>query len=232
MGQVRNPWHLRALSARAVNRGVTLLPGTEVLHLEQADDQVLAVHTTAGRVVGGSYVVTGGSWSTRFLEPLGCTARVRPLRGQIVLLSLVPTPIRQVVNVGPRYLVPRGDGKVLVGSTEEQAGFDKQTTASGVSGLMDFALSLVPALGQAEFTQCWAGLRPQSVDGLPYLGRAPRAANAFIATGHFRAGLQLSPITARLLSQQILGQPLTMPLEPFAPDRHQTPADFDKPWDV
>ena len=153
------------------------------------------------------------------------------MRGQIVLLSMQPSPIQHVINVGPRYLVPRGDGRVLVGATEEVAGFDKRTTASGVGGLVEFALAIVPELARATFEQCWAGLRPQSADGLPYLGRAAQAENLFVATGHFRAGLQLSPATgAALMSQLILGRATLalLPLEPYSVIRHRVPPEFQE----
>jgi len=143
-----------------------------------------------------------------------------------VLLSMQPSPIQHVVSVGPRYLVPRGDGRVLVGATEEVAGFDKNTTARGVGGLLDFALGLVPGLARAAIEKTWAGLRPQSVDGLPYLGRLSQTDNLLVATGHLRAGLQLSPVTGRLISQLLLGREPVLPLAPYSAERHQTPPDF------
>jgi glycine oxidase len=149
---------------------------------------------------------------------------VRPLRGQLVLLAMQPSPIEHVINVGARYLVPRGDGRVLVGSTEEVAGFDKRTTAAGVGGLVEFAIDVVPALAGATFERAWAGLRPQSADGLPYLGRVGAVENLFVAAGHFRAGLQLSPITAELMTQLLIGRQPDLPLEPYWPDR--ATADF------
>ncbi|MBI3865903.1 MAG: glycine oxidase ThiO [Planctomycetia bacterium] len=230
MGQVRNPRHLKALAALALLRNVSLMPGTEVHRFELAREKAVAIETSAGRCTAGQFVVAGGAWSGRLLNDIGCPVAVRPLRGQIVLLSMLPTPLSHVVNVGPRYFVPRGDGRVLVGATEEAAGFDKSTTAGGVAGLMDFSLATVPALARATFERCWAGLRPQSADGLPYLGRVPQADNLFVATGHFRAGLQLSPATALLMSQLILGRETRLPLEPYSVTRHagRRPEFFDQ----
>jgi glycine oxidase len=221
MGQVRNPRHLKALVALAAKRGVELLPGTPVHGFDRAREKIIAVETHSGRQRAGQFVVAGGAWSARLLQETGCPVAVRPLRGQIVLLSMQPSPIRHVVNVGARYLVPRGDGCVLVGATEEVAGFDKRTTAAGVGGLVEFACDVVPALARAGFERAWAGLRPQSADGLPYLGRCPQAENLFVATGHFRAGLQLSLITARVMTQLLLGRETTVPLAPFFPERHR-----------
>jgi glycine oxidase len=127
--------------------------------------------------------------------------------------------LTHVVNEGRRYLVPRADGRLLVGSTEEDVGFDGQPTADGIQALLEFAATLVPALKTAHFERGWAGLRPASADGLPYLGRVPRYENAFIAAGHFRSGLQLSPGTAVVMSRVICGREPQFDLAAFAADR-------------
>jgi glycine oxidase len=146
-------------------------------------------------------------------------AAIRPIRGQIVLLQTDRATPRHIINDGPRYLVPRGDGRVLVGSTEEDVGFDKRTTADGVAGLLEFARTLLPALGTAQFEHSWAGLRPATADGRPYLGRIPGLENAFVAAGHFRSGLTLSPGTAVVMSQLIRDQTPSIDLAPFRLDR-------------
>jgi glycine oxidase len=226
MCQVRNPRHLKSLVALALKRGVSLSAGVQVCGFDRQGEKILSVETALGKVSAAQFVIAGGAWSGRLLQEVGCPARVRPLRGQIVLLSMQPSPIQHVVSVGPRYLVPRGDGRVLVGATEEVAGFDKNTTARGVGGLLDFALGLVPGLARAAIEKTWAGLRPQSVDGLPYLGRLSQTDNLLVATGHLRAGLQLSPVTGRLISQLLLGREPVLPLAPYSAERHQTPPDF------
>ena len=116
--------------------------------------------------------------------------------------------------------MPRPDGRVLIGSTEEDAGFDKRTTAEAIQGLLSFGISMVPALASAPLERTWAGLRPGSPDGLPYIGPIPGIENLFIAAGHFRAGIQLSPATGLVLKELFLGQPLTVPLDAFRLDRH------------
>jgi glycine oxidase len=229
MGQVRNPRHIKALIAACSQRGVQLRPGTPAFGFRREGNRIIAVETSAGPLAAGRYVVSGGAWSGRLLETAGVRVPVRPMRGQIVLLALEPCPIRQVVNVGPRYLVPRGDGRVLVGSTEEVAGFDKRTTAVGVGGLIEFGVQVVPALADATVERSWAGLRPQSADGLPYLGRAPAADNLYVAAGHFRAGLQLSPITATVMTQLLLEKPTTIPVGPYAVDRPAPESTFAIP---
>jgi glycine oxidase len=128
--------------------------------------------------------------------------------------------LRHIVNVGKRYLVPRLDGRVLVGSTEEDAGFERQTTAQGIDGLLAFAHALIPNWSEARVEKAWAGLRPATPDELPYLGRAPALSNLFIAAGHFRSGIYLSPGTAVVMSQLICGERPSIDLAPFAVNRH------------
>jgi glycine oxidase len=121
-----------------------------------------------------------------------------------------------VIGVGKRYLVPREDGRILVGSTEEpEAGFDKRTTDAGVRGLAGFATELVPQLASVPVEKTWAGLRPGTPDGLPFLGPVPGWANVFVATGHFRAGIQLSPGTAQVMADLLTGRPPSLPIGEF-----------------
>ncbi|HSG70899.1 MAG TPA: FAD-dependent oxidoreductase, partial [Planctomycetaceae bacterium] len=125
--------------------------------------------------------------------------------------------IRHIIEVGDRYLVPRPDGRLLVGSTMEEAGFKKKTTVEGIAGLLEFATRLVPSLAQAEIEQTWAGLRPMSATGLPFLGPLPDCDNTFVAAGHFRSGLQTSPGTAVVMRELLLGQEPSLDLVPFFP---------------
>jgi glycine oxidase len=109
----------------------------------------------------------------------------------------------------------------LVGSTEEDAGFEKRNTAAAVAELIGFASDLVPSLADATVERCWSGLRPGSPDGLPYLGRVPGTENLYVAAGHFRSGLQMSPGTAVLMRELMLGQDPSIPLDGLTCDRHQ-----------
>ena len=150
---------------------------------------------------------------------LGFSIPVKPVRGQIVQLQLPAQPFRCVVELGRRYLVPRRDGLILIGSTEEHAGFAKHTTTEGVAGLLDFAKSLVPSLAHAEVVNTWAGLRPGSPDELPLLGPVPGFSNVFIGAGHFRSGLQMSPATGTILADLMLGETPRISLDGLSVDR-------------
>jgi glycine oxidase len=169
-------------------------------------------------------LIAAGAWADRLLGPLGLRTGVHPVRGQIVLFRS-PTPLlSRVLCVEKRYLVPREDGRILAGSTEEpEAGFEKRTTEAGVAGLVSFATGVLPALASAPIEKSWAGLRPGSPDGMPFLGRVPGWDNAFVAAGHHRAGIQLSPATGRLMANLIQGRPTGLPIEAFRPDRPPAP---------
>jgi glycine oxidase len=204
--QVRNPWHLRALIAACEQVGVILHRNTPL---------------TAAEVVNARRcLIAAGAWSDAVLGATVSRLQVYPVRGQIVLLKPRVPLISRVLMVGKRYLVPRADGQVLIGSTEEpEAGFEKANTAQAVSDLISFACGLVPALATAELVKCWSGLRPGTADGLPYIGRVPDQENLFIATGHFRAGVQLSLGTAQAITELLMGRPTCVPLAAFAVGR-------------
>jgi glycine oxidase len=219
MAQVRNPRLVKSLAASLRTTGVTLQPGTPVYAWETSGSRIAAAVTHTGRRVADQYVICGGAWSDQLLRPLGLRTEVRPVRGQIALLNTRASGPSKVLIRGKRYVVPRGDGRVLVGSTEEDTGFDKRTTACAIAGLLEFGTGLAPSLKDAEIERCWAGLRPGSPDGLPFIGRVPGFENLWVATGHFRSGIQLAPATARVLSEAIQGRPTAVPLEPFRLDR-------------
>ena len=222
LSQVRNPRHLKALRAGCAERGVELLPGKPVIGFDTQHGKIVSAKTPDESFSAGQFCVSGGAWSRRILLDLQIEIPLEPVRGQIVLLSMQPLPFRHVIQLGARYLVPRPDGRILIGSTEEHVGFEKKNTAGGVSSLIAFATELVPSLQNAKFERAWSGLRPCSIDGLPYLGPVSGTENLTLAAGHFRAGLQLSPATALVMRQVILDQEPIIPLDAFACDRHQT----------
>jgi glycine oxidase len=223
MAQLRNPRHLKALIAACEERAVGLLPGCAALRFHRRGDKISAVDTEQGPLVAGRFLVASGAWSDELLAYLGWHQRIAPVRGQIALLNTRSASVRPIVLEGKRYLVPRPDGLVLVGATEEDAGFDARPTAGGIAGLLAFAERLIPALADATVERCWAGLRPASVDRLPFLGAVPGYSNLYIAAGHFRAGIQLSPATGLVMTELMLGRPTSVPLTPFLPGRPTAP---------
>jgi glycine oxidase len=124
-----------------------------------------------------------------------------------------------VINEGTRYIVPRDDGHVLVGATIEEVGFDESTTQRELDQLAADAKRLVPNLTKDKIVQTWAGLRPGTHDGFPYMGRLPGFDNAFVSTGHFKTGLQLSSGSAVAMADLIEEKPSFVDLTPFDPSR-------------
>ncbi len=217
--QLRNPWHLRALLSACLGLGVRVQSGDSLLDVEEISGGTVRVLTSGGRLEADRLCLCTGAWSGPLAARLGFRLPVEPIRGQIVLLRLPKREFEPVVNLGPRYLVPRADGRVLVGSTEERAGFDKRTTTQAVRDLLQLAAELVPVLRQAEVERCWAGLRPCTPDRLPCLGRLPGWEHVYVATGHFRGGVTLAPGTAQVMAELMLGNPPAVELEPFRPER-------------
>jgi glycine oxidase len=222
MAQVRNPRHLKALLSGCDALGAQLTPYCGVHEILTRGSRIGAVQTDHGMFEAGQFLVAAGAWTDALLKQVGWQPGVRPVRGQIALLNTGVPRVRPILLHGKRYLVPRPDGRVLVGSTEEDAGYDANPTAGAVAELLAFANALVPAWAKARLERCWAGLRPGSPDGWPYLGGVPGWDNLYLAAGHFRSGLQLSPGSGFVMKELLLGQTPSLPLEPFRLDRHSS----------
>jgi glycine oxidase len=144
---------------------------------------------------------------------------VEPVRGQILSLEAPRPPLRAIVWGEGAYLVPKANGSIVVGATEERVGFDCRTTTAGIAALLREAPRLVPALADCSFRDAWAGLRPDTPDHLPLIGPAPGVEGLYLAAGHFRNGVLLSPITGRLVADAILGRELPAAAHAFSPER-------------
>ena len=204
--QLRNPRHLQAVLAACQMAGVDLRPGVAVHRFAVSKNRLSQAITDDGPIAAGQFCLAAGSWSGQLAASLGLELPVRPVRGQIVLLKGPSGLIRRTINVGPRYFVPRRDGRLLVGSTQDEVGFLKENTAEGVGELMRFAQSVTPDIAPLPIETCWSGLRPGTADDLPYLGPLPEIKKGWVATGHFRSGLQLSPATAVVMRSLMLRQ--------------------------
>jgi glycine oxidase len=222
--QVRNPWLLRALIAATSRLGGKLIPFCGVEGFQVHAGRVTAIKTSAGELPCGTVIVAAGPWSGLLLQPIGVHAPTPPFKGQIVLLRGNRPLLRRIVEHGANYLVPRDDGRILVGATEEDVGFDSNPTASDTQALVNWAVRLCPVLHEAKIETSWAGLRPGSLDSKPYIGRAPGFDNVFVASGHKRAGLQLAPATAELVVDLVLDRSPRLDIGPFRIDRDPEPA--------
>lgn len=214
VAQVRNPRLLHALRRRVELLGGAILEHREAQKFEPAGDRVAALQTTQGRLEAGAYIVTAGAWSRALLGEYALDLDVRPIRGQILLFKFDTPPFRQILLRDNLYFIPRRDGHVLVGSTLEDAGFDKSVTAEARDDMMRQVREIFSDW-QAEPIRQWAGFRPGSPDNIPTIGRHPRLDNLYANTGHFRYGVTMSLASAELLRNEIEGEPQPFDTSPY-----------------
>lgn len=229
--QIRPPRHLEALERSCRARGVDIASDAVVRDLVVRDgrliEAVAAIDGRAEAVRAGAWVLAAGAWTQGLGATVGLAVETRPIRGQIVQLRLPAPGLMRVVNRGLDYLVPREDGTLLAGSTLEDVGFDATTDDEAIARLVAVTRDLLGDLGDARVERSWAGLRPGTVDGLPTIGPVPGVGNAFVAAGHFRAGLHQSTGTAVLVADLVTGTTPAMDVAAFAADRPPRPPTRD-----
>ena len=217
IAQVRNPRLMRALRARLPALGVTLHEHTEMMPLADAAGCIAQWCSSDGQCFRADrYVVTAGAWSSRLLGPRALTGRFRPMRGQMLLYRLASDALPHIRYQDGFYLIPRGDGHILAGSTVEDAGFDKSTTTAAAEALQRKAVSMMPALAAAPVIKHWSGLRPGSPDNVPVIDRHPAFDNLYLNTGHFRYGVTMAPASADILAALLCGDALPAGARDFA----------------
>lgn len=201
ISSVRNPKLLQALRV-VLDREplITVIEENGLDSLIKEKDKVQGILTTRGdRVMGDAVLLCTGAWTQGLLEKQFATG-IEPVKGQMVLFDAKPGVVNRVVLGGGRYVIPRRDGRVLAGSTLEYQGFDKTTTRGAHDELSDMAIDMFPELAKYSLSHHWAGLRPGSPDGLPYIGKLPDNENLYVNAGHFRNGLVLAPASVRLMT--------------------------------
>ncbi|MNR09214.1 Glycine oxidase [compost metagenome] len=162
-------------------------------------------------------VLTAGAWSGDLLRPLGLELPVEPVKGQMILYKCAEDFLPSMVLAKGRYAIPRRDGHILVGSTLEHAGYDKTPTGEALESLKASAVELLPALADATPVAHWAGLRPGSPEGIPYIGEVPGYAGLWLNCGHYRNGLVLAPASCQLFADLLLGREPIIDPAPYAP---------------
>lgn len=213
----------RALAAAARRHGAQVIEGSRVRRIQPVDGGDLLVETARGPLTGNAVVLAAGSWSGRIeIAGVAAAVRVRPVRGQLLQLSWNGPPIRRVLWSARCYLVPWDDGTLLVGATVEDAGFDERATVAGVRDLLEAACDLVPHAWTASFLGARVGLRPASGDGLPMIGGSQVVPNLMYATGHYRNGVLLAPLTAELVADAMLEGRIDPALALMSPQRFGT----------
>ncbi|MCZ6676161.1 MAG: glycine oxidase ThiO [Candidatus Poribacteria bacterium] len=217
--QVRNPKLVKALANGAALLGAEFLFGNSVTGFLREGDRVIGVEANGKAYCGDTFVIAAGCWSGKVAAMLNYSLPIEPARGQMVLAETMPPILRHVVDGLGVYLVPRSDGKILIGATVEFVGYDKRTTLEGTRQIIEAGVALLPELADKTFVQVWAGLRPYT-KGTPYLGRLPGIDNVIVASGHFKNGILLAPITGKLISELITTGNPSMSLEPFRLERN------------
>jgi glycine oxidase len=219
--QVENRRLISALAAADKRLGVRMETGTDAVSLTVERGRVAGIETSRGFVATEQVVIAGGAWSSL----LGASdialpdLRIKPVRGQMVCFEANPQICRHVIYSPRGYIVPRRDGRLLAGSTTEHAGFEKRVTAAGVHSILSAALEISPRIASLPMTDSWAGLRPRAADTLPVLGPCAEITGVFYATGHYRNGILLAPVTGELIARAIVDNEFPAALNIFSPDR-------------
>lgn len=212
-GAVDNRLLSEAVADAARREGVELRAGVEVTRFLSTGGRVTGVETRQERLVAAHVVLAAGSFTAQ-IQGAERYAPTIPARGQMVALRPATMPVRRVVR-GPAYLVPRTDGRLLVGATVEYVGYEKAVTPGGIGRLLNDSVRMIPALAAAAIVETWSGLRPDTPDHLPVLGPTDLE-GLWCATGHFRNGILLAPATARALGEWIVEGKTALPVEPFS----------------
>jgi glycine oxidase len=189
------PRFVHALARAAATRGAQIHEGTPVIGFERSGHEIRRVITPAGSYEADWAVIAAGPWSKEVASTAGVHIDVRPQRGQLAALDPGARLLKRSVFWSTGYLVPKADGTIIAGGTEEDSGFDDRPTVAGIASLLTLARRLVPDLGAASLLRAWAGLRPVTRDGSPIV-EAIGARNLIVATGHHRKGILLAPLAA------------------------------------
>ena len=218
-GSVDNRKLARAAWVAASAIGVEFTAGSSVREVLCSRNGFEAVILSTGeRLAADAIVVCAGAWSGA-IRGLPQPLPVMPVRGQMLALEQLPRVLQRMVMNLDCYVVPRSDGRILIGATVERVGFDPRTTASGIAGLLNSALRVVPVLRDATLIETWAGLRPGTPDDLPIIGEDARATGVFYATGHFRNGILLAPVTADVIASMVSGEKPPLDISAFSVGR-------------
>lgn len=218
-GHVDGQRLVRALRTAAIQAGAEFYGGEPVVGFEVSAQRVIGVQTARGTLQGATVVLAAGAWTGALLQTLGVKLAIQPVRGQILVLSDPPKPLRHVVYSILNYVVPQRDGTILLGATTEEVGFASSPTAEGFTYLLNTLPPTLPALAKASFAGYRVGLRPSSPDGEPIIGSLPPWDNLLIASGHYRHGILLAPATAKAIADLITLGKTDLPIASFSPAR-------------
>ncbi len=219
IAQARNPRLVKSLKQDLINKGVTLIENSELTAIRQVHNTITHIETSTGLYPVKDVIISAGAWTgalfQKLFKDLLIQPSIAPVKGQMLLFEAEAGLLPSMVLDGDHYLIPRRDGKILAGSTVEHDGFSKHTTETARKNLTEFALTLLPALKHAPIIHHWAGLRPGTELGIPYIDRHPDIHNLSINAGHFRNGLVMGPASAELMVDILLNRPTSVAPEPY-----------------
>ncbi len=215
VAQARNPRLMKAMKLKLLEAGVDCSENLEITGFRSAQGRITGVETAESVLRAERYIVTAGAWSKALLGEHALGLAIRPVRGQMLLFKAEPGALRSIVLRKGIYLIPRRDGHILVGSTLEETGFDKNTTPEAMTLLHREASEVLPPLRNAPVVQHWSGLRPGSPDNIPVISRHPHFDNLYINSGHFRYGVTMAPASAEIMANLLLEQPQAIDIEAY-----------------
>lgn len=220
IAQARNPRLLKSLKSYLLQQGVRFIENATITDIQIHEKRITTLKTTEHNFKPQQAIVCAGAWTTEWLKQWLPDSTlhlpIQPVRGQMLLFDATPDTLRHMILDGDHYLIPRRDGKILAGSTVEHAGFNKVATEEAKNKLQRFAIELLPDLKNYPICEHWAGLRPGTPNGVPFIGYHPDIDNLSINAGHFRNGLIMGPASARLLADLILQRPTQVDPSPYA----------------
>lgn len=204
IGQVRNPCLVKSLNQDLIQRGVEIREQTQVESLLIYKGKIKGVRTSTGDIEADKVIACSGAWTHDLLQASDSNVNVQPVKGQMLMYKASPDLLTQIVLNQDRYVIPRRDGRILVGSTLEYSGFDKSTSQQAHDDIQTAAVSIIPALADYPIERHWAGLRPGTAEGIPYIYADEKVAGLYVNCGHFRNGVVLGPASARLMADLVL----------------------------
>jgi len=204
VAQLRNPRLVKAMKAILSSRRIKVKEQTAVSSIRIKDNKVLGVVAGDENFDADRVLITGGAWSGRILQQLKLPSTIQPVKGQMILLKGRPDQVKRIVLSSDRYIIPRRDGRILVGSTLEYTDFKKELTQNAKEELYQSAIEIMPSLSGLDIEHHWAGLRPGTDNGVPYIGEHPQVSGLYFNAGHFRNGIVLGLSSARQAADIIL----------------------------
>ena len=224
IAQIRNPRLIKSLKQDLLQKGVRLIENCQLNAVNLENNKVNSIDTSLGNLSINQLIISAGAWTSELMAQFFPTIRdnrpqISPVKGQMLLYAAKPDTLQTIVLDGEHYLIPRLDGHILAGSTVETDTFDKTTTPQAKDQISDFALKLLPALKDYPLVKHWAGIRPGTQNGVPYIDKHPEISKLSINAGHFRNGLAMAPASAQLMADLILGRPTAVDPEPYRLDR-------------